>query len=404
MAKLTQEQYNQLKQKGLNDSQIQSIAQKRGYELPKERGVVANVAIGATKGFVGDIARPTAQLLQGVGQRAIAAVTPATLGEVREQTGLKSLQDKTPEGQAVVEALKIEGGAQLAGRVGVNIASFFIPTAPVTQVVGRAVTTAGRVTTRAGIGLSAKEAPLIQAYKARLSVPQRILAALTGKNVSKPVTNAETALRQNIFGTESMIGIQSKRAATNIWSNVISPALKGSTQKVNMSGFIDDLAKQIDEIPELTRKGELTEALNAFKDDYGKVGEVSLEKLQQFKEGWAKFLPDKVYKGKPIAGSFREIQNMAASQARNIIYKALGSIEGKAAYFDYGNLKNLQELGQKAMTGSKLKGGAGSFVSGVYNMVVTPIATTAGLTLYRTGQGIEFVGNAGAKILGHLFR
>ena len=404
MAKLTQEQYDQLIQKGLNASQIESIASKRGYELPKERGVIANVAIGAAKGFVGDIARPTAQMIQGLGQRAIAAVTPASLEEVRAETGLKSLQDTTPEGQAVVEALKTEGTAQLAGRIGVNIASFFIPTAPAVQVAGRAVTTAGRVATRAGIGLSAKEAPLVQAYKARLSVPQRIMAALTGKNITKPVTNAETALRQNIFGTESMIGVHARRAATNIWSNVISPALKKSPVKVSMSNFIDDIAKQIDEIPELTRKGELTEALNAFKDDYGKVGEVTVEKLQQFKEGWAKFLPDKVYKGKPIASSFREIQNMAASNARNIIYKALESVEGKAAYFDYGNLKNLQELGQKAMTGSKLKGGAGSFVSGVYNMVVTPVATTAGLTLYRTGQGIEFIGRAGSKVLGHLFR
>src|SRR3990167_4359745 len=342
-------------------------------------------------------------MIQGLGQRAIAAVTPASLEEVRAETGLKSLQDTTPEGQAVVEALKTEGTAQLAGRIGVNIASFFIPTAPAVQVAGRAVTTAGRVATIAGIGLSAKEAPLIQAYKARLSVPQRILAALTGKD-TRPVTNAETALRQNIFGTESIIGVQARRAATNLWSKVISPALKASSIKVSMPSFIDDIAKQIDEIPELTRKSELTEALNAFKDDYGKVGEVSMEKLQQFKEGWAKFLPDKVYKGKAIASSFREIQNMAASQARNIIYKALNEVEGKAAYFDYGNLKNLQEMGQKAMTGSKLKGGAGSFVSGVYDKVITPVATTAGLTLYRTGEGLEFVGRQGVKILGHLFR
>jgi hypothetical protein len=201
-----------------------------------------------------------------------------------------------------------------------------------------------------------------------------------------------------------MIGVQAKRAATNIWQEVITPALKSSPEKINMSNFIDELAGQIDEIPELTRKGELVDALNAFKDDYGKVGEVGLEKLQQFKEGWAKFLPDKVYRGKPIAGSFKEIQNMAASLARNKIYNALKDVNGKAAYFDYGNLKNLQAMGQKAMSGSKLKGGAGSFISGIYDKVIIPVATTGGLTLYRTGEGLEFVGRQGVKILGDLFK
>ncbi|MEK7180140.1 MAG: hypothetical protein AAB706_01580 [Patescibacteria group bacterium] len=405
MTKLTQEQFDQLKQKGLSDSQIQVIGEKRGFELPKQPSAVGGFIKGVAKGFVGDIARPTAQLLQGTGQRILAAIDPTkNLEEIQSETGFKSLDDRTPEGQSVAEALKTRGASETTGRVAINIASFFIPTAPAVQVAGRVVSTAGRVATRAGIGLSAKEAPLVQAYKARYSVPQRILAALTGKVTGKPITNAETALRQNIFGTETMIGVQSRRAATNIWSKILSPALDKSSQKVNMSSFIDDMAKQIDEIPELTRKSELQQALNAFKDDYGKVGEVSVKKLQQFKEGWAKFLPDKVYKGKPIASSFKEIQAMAASQARTIIYKALEGVEGKAAYFDYGNLKNLQEMGQKAMTGSKLKGGAGSFISGIYDKVITPIATTGGLTLYRTGEGIEFVGRQGVKILGHLFR
>lgn len=404
MAKLSQEQYDQLVQKGLNKSQIESIAMKRGYELPKERGVVANTLIGAAKGLVGDIARPTAQALQGLGQRTVAAITPVSLEEVRAETGLKSLDDSTPEGQSVVQSLKTEGGAQMAGRIGVNIASFFVPTAPATQAAGRALSTAGRITTRAGIGLSAKEAPLMQAYKARAPVSQRILAALKGENLGRPVTNAETALRQNLFGTESAIGVQAKRASGNLWKEVIDPALESSPVKVKMSEFIDQIGQQVESITDPSRKRELAEALGALKDDFANVGEINLKQLQKYKEGWAKFLPEKVYKGKPIASSFREVQNMAASQARNIIYKALESVEGKAAYFDYGNLKNLQEMGQKAMTGAKLKGGAGSFVSGVYDKVVTPVATTAGLTLYRTGEGLEFVGRQGVKILGHLFR
>lgn len=403
MAKLSQQKYDELVQK-YGESAVRDMAKKRGDTLPSG-GVVKNLATGFVKGAIGDVARPTAQMLQGLGQRAIAAATPMNLEQVRKTTGLKSLDDSTTEGRSVVQALKTQGAAETTGRVAANIASFFIPTAPAVQVAGRTLTNAGKITTRAGIGLSTKEAPLIQAYKAKYGVGQRILAALQGKTlVGKPITNADTAIKNSLFGTESMIGVQAKRAASNIWNKVISPALKTSQTKVSMSNFVDDLSREIEQIPELTRRGELRTALNAFADDYKNAGEVSLETLQKFKEGWAKFVPDKVYRGKAISSSFRELQNMAAGQARAIIYKSLPNIEAKAAYFDYGNMKNLQELGQKAMTGSKLKGGAGSFISGLYDKVVTPIATTGGLTLYRVGEGLEFVGNSGAKILGHLFK
>lgn len=171
-----------------------------------------------------------------------------------------------------------------------------------------------------------------------------------------------------------------------------------------MPTFIDEIGQQIDEIPELSRRNELKTALEAFKKDYAGVADVTSEGLQKFKEGWAKFLPDKVYRGKPIASGFREVQNMAAQLARNKIYGALNDIEAKAAYFDYGNLKNLQQLGQQAMSGSKFKGGFGGMLNAAYHMLITPVASTGGLTLYRLGNGMEFVGRQGQKILGHIFR
>lgn len=403
---LTQQQYDQLIQKGLTPDQVKTLAQSRGDSLPTEkRGAITNFAVGAVKGAT-EIATDTARGVHMLGQGIQAAIDPTrTFSQVREEAE-NSFGNvfQGANAQGIDENLKARNTGEKVGKVAANVASFFIPTSPVIRASGTALKTGGRILTRAGIGLSSKEAPLVQAYRANYTVPQRIWTALSGKNIGRPITNAETAVKNAIFGTESMIGVQSKRAATKIWSDVISPALKGSTEKINMTSFIDEIAAKIDEIPELTRQGELKTALQAFADDYGKVGEVTLEKLQQFKEGWAKFLPDKVYKNKPIAASFREIQRIAASLARNKIYTAVKNPEVKAAYFDYGNLKNLQEFGQKAMTGSKLKGGAGSFISGIYDKIVTPIATTAGMTLYKTGEGLEFVGRAGAKILGDLFR
>lgn len=407
MAQLTQQQYDELVKKGLTPEKIKTIASNRGYDLPSQKkdGVVTGFVKGAVKGLIGDVARPTAQMLQGLGQRGLAALTPSSLEEVQTTTGLASLKDTTPEGQSVVQSLKTQGGAELAGRVAANVASFFIPTSPAIGVTGRVVSGAGKVATRGAIGLTAKEAPLVQAYRAGNSVPQRILSALSGKNLSnKPITNADTLLRQNLFGTKSMIGVKATRASKNLWNNVVNPVLEKTTEKVNMPSFIKEIQMNIDSIPELTRRKELQTALNAFKQDYGKVKNITYPQLQKFKEGWATFVPDKAYKGKPIAQSFREVQNMAASLARNKIYKLFPDDTGKVAYLDYGNLLGLKKMGQDAMTGSRLKGGAGSFVSDLYSRAITPIATTGGLGLYKTGEGLQFVGRAGAKILGELFK
>lgn len=404
MAKLTQKQYDQLIQKGLSEAQIKVVAQKKGYELPTKGSAAVGVAKGFVKGLIGDIARPTAQALQGLGQRAIAAVTPASLQQVQQTTGLKSLDDKTIEGQAVVQALKTPTASEKTGRVAANVAAFFIPTAPAISATGRTLQATGRVASRAGLGITSKEAILVQAYKARAPVGQRISAALTGKDLGRPITGAETALKKSLFGTESMIGVQAQRASKNIWDKVIAPALKSSKKSVDMPKFINNLGKQVDEIVDPSRKKELKLALDAFKEDFSGIGKVNLTQLQKYKEGWAKFLPQKAFKGQDVSAAFKQIQNLAAQRARKLIYKSLDSVEGKAAYFDYGNLQGLKELGQKAMTGSRLKGGAGSFVSGLYHTVITPITSVGGLTLYKTGQGLEFVGRQGTKVLGALFR
>ena len=401
MPQLTQEQFDALREKGLSDDKIKTLAEAKGYALPGEQAGVGGVVTGAVKGAL-EISRGTAQLLQGAGQRAIAAFTPLSLEEVREQTGFKSLDERKPEGAFVAEALEAKTTEEKIGKVAANVATFFTPTAKVTQVGGRVVKGAGEVITRAGIGISAKEAPLIQGYRAKHSLVERILASLQGKTLKAPVTNRQTALNKNLFGTETMIGVQARRGATNLWKQVIEPALDASKEKIKMSSFLDDVGKEVEKVIDPSRKRELQNAFNSLKDDFSDVGEITFKQLQEFKEGWAKFLPDKVYKGKPIAGAFREIQNIAASLARNRIYNAIG-LEGKAAYFDYGNLKNLQELGQKALTQSKLKGGAGTFISGIKDMTLTPIASTGGLVLYKVGKGLEFIGTKGLKSVGQIF-
>lgn len=203
-----------------------------------------------------------------------------------------------------------------------------------------------------------------------------------------------------LFGTKAQIGIQARRASDSLWKDVINPRLKSSGQAVDMDGFFAKVEQDIiSKTPEISRQKSLLEALKAYKEDYAGIKAVGLEQLQKYKEGWAKFVPEKAYKGKPIGGAFNDVRNELANEARTTIYSQLGD-DVKQAYFDYGNLKGLQEMGQVAMTGAKFKGGAGSFMSELVSQAVTPIATVGGQAIYRVGKGVEFIGNIGAKNVG----
>ena len=196
-----------------------------------------------------------------------------------------------------------------------------------------------------------------------------------------------------------MIGTQAKRANVNLWNNLIAPALKKSKEKVNIPAFFSEIqAKIIKANPERSRQKDLLEALSALKEDYKGVKTATLEILQKFKEGWAKFVPEKAYRGKPISGSFNEVKDIAADTARSRIYSSLGD-DIKQAYFDYGNLKGIEELGQKAMTGGKLKGGFGGFWSAIKDMSLIPTATIGGQVVYKVGELGEFIGRPGMRFL-----
>lgn len=286
---------------------------------------------------------------------------------------------------------------------GVEQGAFQAIGGPVASLAGKVLKVAGQGIAKTFIPTSAKEAQLLQSYKAATPFLER-MKILAGQGAKKaPQTAAQTAFDKGLVGTESMIGIQAKRAANKLWDGLINPALTKTPAKVNMPAFFAELEKKIvSETPELSRQKELLNALSALKDDYTNVSDVPLAQLQKFKEGWAKFIPDKAYKGKPIAGSFRDIQNMAAKNAREVIYGALGP-NVKQAYFDYGNMQALQELGQKAMAQGLIPpGGTFTGLHALYELITVPIGTIGGQTVYKVGNGIELLGPPGVLTLGQL--
>lgn len=315
-----------------------------------------------------------------------SAAVGAALGAA--QSGGKAMEEeKSPLAVGVETAKGATAGGILGGASG---------------AIGKGVEAIGKGIYKTAVPLSTKEAGLVQNYQADMPLWDRIKSIVSEGTAGGPTTAGETAFKHGLKGTESMLGVQAKKAQTTLWNDLISPQLSRSEVKVSMPSFFDQAEEIIKaENPELSRQKDLINALNSLREDYAGVGEVDLNKLQKFKEGWAKFIPEKAYQGKPIAGAFNDVKDIVSDMARKNIYEALGP-EVKQAYIDYGNLKAVQELGKKAMTGGKLKGGFGTFWSAVKDMALTPVATIGGRTLYRVGQGIELVGPIGARVVGEV--
>lgn len=378
--------------------------EKRGWtgEILPVGGAILGGVLG---GLAGTAAAPGAGTFAG---GVAGAGIGGSLGEAAQE-GIEKLTGKRKE----------ISGAEI-GKTGFEMGAMEAIGGPLASVGGKLLKGAGETIAKAVIPTSIREAGLVQAYKASKPFWERVLTGVekTGEKVAetvgapiregiskveekiaKPITAAETAFKEGLVGTESMIGVQAKIAAKNLWENAISPALKQSKEKVNIQDFLNNAEQQIiKDTPEITRRNSLMDALNSIKEDYKDVGEISLEELQKLKEGWAEFVPEKVYQGKSVAGALNDVRNVLSGNARNTIYNNIGS-EMKQAYFDYGNLKGLQELGKKAMTGGKLKGGFGSFWSAVGNMLLTPVGTVGGQAVYKVGQGLEFFGKPGARFL-----
>src|SRR3990167_9218745 len=244
----------------------------------------------------------------------------------------------------------------------------------------------------------------MQSYQAKQpNLLGRIKNVIKGEGIEgKPITEAETAARKGLRGTEWKLGVQAKQVADDIWKTTIQPKLSKVKGEVNMKNFIGEVEKEIKKSGgDITRRRSLQEALDAIKEDYKNVGKINLEKLQDYKEGWAEFLPDATYKGKPIAGGLKEVHNLMAKKAREIIYKYVGE-DGKQAYIDYGNLKSIQKSGIKSIKDPAAQSISRNIWQFLMDKAIAPVATTGGKILYKTGEGLEFIGNKGAKKVGDI--
>lgn len=358
--------------------------------------------LGQGAGFVGDLVFEGAK---AIAPQPVKDAVKGTLGAVAStepvQQGMQAYNDwKTshPEAAGNLEAT-------------FNIASLFPGLKAGGKAAEVAADTAGGAVSKTGTALkNVGEAAYGITVNPQESTSRAMLAYDASKPTlgqriagmksvgTKPITEANTAVRKGLMGTEYGLGVSAKRVAGDLWSKQIEPALAKSGMKVNMGEFFNNIEKEIkSSTPELGRQNSMVEALNSMREDYKGVDKASMKELQDFKQGWAKFLPDKVYNGKPIGAALKDVQNIAADRARGILHQAVGP-EGKQAYIDYGNLQSIIESGIKSTTGDAAKKSIGRNVwQMVMDKAITPAATIGGQVLYKTGEGLELVGKPGAS-------
>lgn len=360
----------QVPQPGTGTQAIKNIAgetaQTASYLIPY--GKVAGGVAGAT------------------GSKFLGQLAAGTAGGYTADVGM-GLQD---ENQTVKEALTPGVGTAIGAGLPLGFAA--------AQVAGRTLQKTGQGMAGSVLPIGEQEAGIIQSYIAKKPFLERVTSILSGAD-NAPVTSGSTAVGQSLFGTKKMIGVQAKRAQDKLWNDFIQPRLDNAGVKVDLPEYFNSVEKKIiANNPEKARQNALLEALDSFREEYKGVSTIDPAYLQKLKEGWAEFVPEKYYRGQNIAGNARQVSALLADEARETLYSILGP-EARQAYFDYGNLMGLAKMGQTAMTGQKLKGGTGGFVSELASRAVTPVGTVGGNVIYRLGQGLEFIGKAGAKTL-----
>lgn len=387
---------------------------KQGYEEAKNAknvGELLHGSIGMAEGAIGAAFSPLAPAFKPIGSAVNYVGDKISNIPAVQKFAMSPAGEATQRGVETLSGLNTIAGA-VTGTGGVKK----LPNAPempeipkpnvkpVLQTAGRALKSAGESSYGVTVTPSEMTNRAVASYKETTpNLVTRIKQNLSGTEVNKPITEANTAARYGLIGTEKEIGVQAGRYMKDLWTKKVQPTLASAKGTLDMRKFFGEVEKEIRaKTPELGRRNALLEGLEALKSEYTKVNKIKLEKLQEYKEGWAKTLPESIYKGKPIASALKEVKTIAASKARDFIYKNAGETI-KQDYIDYGNLKSIREAGIKSGVGDPAKKsisrGAWQFVM---DKAITPVATTLGKVLYKTGEGLEFIGEPGAKTVGDI--
>lgn len=261
-----------------NESAIASVPREPQKSLMQQG---EDFSLGFVKRSLGT-ARNVASALQNAGQAAIAGVRsigPETFGEAlqktKESTGIASIDNATPEGAMVNEALSTENaqGAEKAGAIASDIAAFLLPSSKIAKLE-KGMPLLGRMATE---GTVAGATTLAQEGWVNDNVK---VAALIGAAFPLAGAIAKETYKQ---GTK-VLGAGSEAVGKKIQQTIIRPNAKDyadgfkidNLQKYKIGGgskdmliqteqllntkgkAINDISKSIDEAVDLNKVAEMT--------------------------------------------------------------------------------------------------------------------------------------------------
>lgn len=358
--------------------------------------------VGQGAGFVGDIAGET---LMSAGK----IVTPKPV-EKAISSGVQSIFGSKPIQEVAMkyEQLKQQYPEAIANLESiVNIGSL-IPVGAVANVTGKTalkgagavLETTADVLETTGKASKAGAGKIYQsAITPNVKEAEKILQAEI-KGTVAPQTRASTALEQGIAGTQKGIAVKGGKIADKLYTEKIIPALESTKGKVTMNKqelfarVEDRIAKTVDP----TKKKSLIDAYEAIRQDYADFPDnFDLVTAQNLKKNLDEFTPEKIFRGQNVANELKVLNNDMANAIRSKTYGALEDVNIKKDYLDYGNLKELEKIGVKAITESGRFGGTGTLLSYLSDKALTPVKTIGGQVLYRIGDAFEVTGKKGLK-------
>ena len=359
---------------------------KQGYEQAKNAKNPLELLEGSVKlgaGAMNTILSPTAPIMKPVeaGVNAVAnkiSDNPEVQKFAQSKAG--EIANRITEDVANLNTLVGAVAGVKAGAKAPEVAGKVVEgVKPAISATGKVLKAGGEASY--GVTVTAEEATrrALQSYQAKQpNLMGRVKNMLKGETKGKPVTEANTAARKGLVGTEQELGVQAKRVAGELWKNEVAPKLKANKEKINMQTFLGEIKKEIQSNPDINRRKTLLTAFNKFALDNKKVGNFGLEKLQDYKVEWAKFIPESYSKsGKAISGSLNEIRAIAKQKASQIIFEKLGE-DTKMAYIDYGNLKSIMESGIKSGADPAKQSLGRNVWQFIMDKTITPVATIGG--------------------------
>lgn len=369
---------------------------------------------GQVAGLIGDVAFEgiksiTPQPIQDAVSGAASAVAQTAPVQQAVQN-YEQWKSAHPEAAANLEAainigslLPIGVGAGTAGKAAATVGGTAVKgTGSAVTVAGRALKGTGAALNNTAFTPNVQAAERILNYEAKAPFLTRVKNTLSGTtDPAKPRQLGDTAREKGLMGTERMVGVQAKREADKVWNEKIVPAVKGSDVQMTKEELFAPAQSLIDKTVDPTRKRSLQDGLDALMEDYADMDSFSLETAQALKRDLDKFTAAKQFRGQDVSSAVKTLQHEMADAIRQKTYAAL---DNKNDYLDWANLDALSDVGVKAISEARLKGGFGGFWSAMWDMTTTPIKTVGGQTLYRVGNALEFTGEKGLKRFGDFLK